>query len=147
MRERNGNATLTKEEVRHIRGMLDRKEATAAELAKSYRMSAESIRRIGRRETWAWVTETPQLSDEDLRVEAQASQERLLSLLQDKGGERQLTPDEVVEKYQQRAREPIHPGEENLSPVERLARDIERKRNLAGDKLVDELKGDDDGRG
>lgn len=56
-----GNAQLTETQVRVIRRALEENTQTVRELADMYRLSAETVRRIGRRETWGW------LPDEDIR--------------------------------------------------------------------------------
>lgn len=56
-----GNAQLTETQVRVIRRALDNNTSTVREQAEMYRLSAETVRRIGRRETWGW------LPDEDIR--------------------------------------------------------------------------------
>lgn len=53
----NKNAQLSEAQVLGIREMLDKGEATARELAQVHGVSAETIRRIGRRETWGWLQE------------------------------------------------------------------------------------------
>lgn len=65
------NAQLTEREVRLIRAALARGAKPKA-LAELYGTGVETIRRIGRRETWAWVT------DEFRPEEAEATAELAL---------------------------------------------------------------------
>lgn len=53
----NWNAQLTEAEVLVIRQKWDAREASAPMLARVYGVSGETIRRIGRRETWGWLEE------------------------------------------------------------------------------------------
>lgn len=55
----NGAAVLTEAEVRVIRKMAREEGMSAPELARIYRVSAETIRRILRGETWNWLDEEP----------------------------------------------------------------------------------------
>lgn len=57
MRQRMGNAQLTEDEVRAIRRLAH--VHSAREIAKLYGLGAETIRRLLRGETWAWVKDTP----------------------------------------------------------------------------------------
>lgn len=50
-------ATLTENEVKIILRTLRLGEKTPRELAVDYCVGVETIRKIGRRESWAWVTE------------------------------------------------------------------------------------------
>jgi len=48
------NAAVTEAQVRSIRKLLE-EGASARELSEIHQLSVETIRRIGRRETWAWI--------------------------------------------------------------------------------------------
>lgn len=81
---------LTPAEVLAIRRMCDSGTYTARSIARLYGCAAETVARIGRRETWAWLSEAPaeHSSEEDRRVaslpqgeDASASLERLMKEL------------------------------------------------------------------
>jgi hypothetical protein len=78
---------LTPAEVLSIREKWDTGRFTARGIAQVYGCAAETVARIGRRETWAWLSETPVSPGED----AAASLERVLAELKDlptgQGGE------------------------------------------------------------
>ena len=85
-----GNAQLSEAQVRSIRQLL--KEGTSArELAEIHMLSVETIRRIGRRETWGWVEDLPPppdlqqvpISPEEARL-IEESKQRFLQLLNKK---------------------------------------------------------------
>lgn len=87
---KNMNSRLTEGEVRTIRKELG-KGTTAGELARVYTVSAETIRRIGRWETWNWLEEVPGegLPDAAPKIvvdeaEMAASVERMKDLLKGK---------------------------------------------------------------
>lgn len=126
----NGNATLTLKEVRHIRMLLDTGQARAPEIARMYLMNTESVRRIGRRETWAWVPEVPELKSSDALTDAAAAS---LARVQASLG---LPVTEAV----------VRPPEESvMQKMARISAEI-RAKNERGDKLIDELKGETDGK-
>lgn len=129
-RQMNGNATLTEEEVRHIRGLLDTKEASAADLARSYRVSAETIRRIGRRETWGWIEgKVERLQSSEISTAAKESFEKLMK----------MNPElaEQLRGQQQGA----------LSATDRmtLAVKAEKAAQGLGDQMLNELQGGESG--
>lgn len=112
---------LTEEEALHIRWLLDTKKASAASIARMYLLGVETVRRIGRRESWNHLPEAAALKSEDaLATAAQASLEKL----------RQEHPE--------------------LFPVGMTARMAVaaagiREQAVRGDKLIEELKGDASG--
>ena len=63
---RQANAQITENQVRVIRQMLDDGKATPRELSAIHGLSIEQIRRIGRRESWAWVSELPVITTEGM---------------------------------------------------------------------------------
>lgn len=56
-KHRMGAATLTEKEVKIIKRRLRTQEAMPKELAQIYCVGVETIRRIGRGESWSWVVE------------------------------------------------------------------------------------------
>lgn len=99
--EYNGNAVLNELEVRHIRQLLDGKKETAAAISRSYKVSVETIRRIGRRESWGWLSEVPVRSEEDLQAGAEASLAKLQRLMaEDK--EKGKRGDELVKELMEK---------------------------------------------
>ena len=82
----NKSAILSIEEVRIIREKLD-SGVPAPALARAYGVNAETIRRIGRRETWAWL-DRPTKEDvplppitQEVQQAADESAKRLLAQL------------------------------------------------------------------
>ena len=102
-------------------------------------MSAEAIRRVGRRETWAWVQDAAPISEVALQGAVEHSQERFLRLL---SGE---------EQAQEVSTSSIAVTEESRSAAEKMAEAMmeERQRKaekaLKGDKYLGELTGGQDG--
>jgi hypothetical protein len=91
---RTANAMLTEGEVRAIRKSLEEGLRPKA-LAELYLLSVETIRRIGRRESWGWVKEEVPMPDipdvlppatEEEHRRAMESQARLLKRLGPKYG-------------------------------------------------------------
>lgn len=80
----NGNATLKPEEVRHIR-KLARDGMTTAAIARVYMVGTETIRRVVRRDTWAWLADevetTPLPDSPEVTQQIAASKERFLKML------------------------------------------------------------------
>ena len=84
----NDHRQLSPAEVLHIRRLWDdkaRNGATAASIARVYGCAAETVARIGRRETWAWLSESDDQRAEGVPAlpvvppdEAAASLDRLL---------------------------------------------------------------------
>ena len=81
-------------------------------------LNAETVRRIGRRETWAWVAEAP--SEPQMQEGAMASYRKLLA----------DNPDIKVERAVPEA-----------PAVSRIAQEIAKakEKERAGDKMLDEL--------
>jgi hypothetical protein len=79
---------LTPAEVLAIRAKWDTGRFTARGIAQVYGCAAETVARIGRRETWAWLSEEAATQP---REDAAASLERVLAELKDlptdQGGE------------------------------------------------------------
>lgn len=71
---------FTPAEVLHIRGLWDSGRFTAREIALMYGKAAETIARIGRRETYAWLPEG-QGAAESPTEGASESLERILNEL------------------------------------------------------------------
>lgn len=77
---RNGNSTLTESDVRAIRASRE----SPRHLAAFYGLGVETIRRILRRESWAWLPEEP--ADQgsaaaETQLASTQSAERLLEIL------------------------------------------------------------------
>lgn len=72
---RNGNSTLTESDVRAIRASRE----SPRRLAEFYGLGVETIRRILRRESWAWLPEEP--ADQGSAAASTQSAERLLEIL------------------------------------------------------------------
>lgn len=129
--EANGNARLTEAEVRHIRWLLDTKKSNAAEIARLRGLNAETVRRIGRRETWAWVADLP--PEETMKQQSEASVNKLL--------EDPIIAAQVAKFRAEQARQAP-------SAAERMAEEIRKAKEIEGrgDKLLDELTGEKDGK-
>lgn len=69
------------EDVRAIRRALEGKTASPQQLAQFYGCSTETIRRIARRETWAWLDAEAPRTEEELATAAAASLEKLNAML------------------------------------------------------------------
>ena len=85
-RVRRGNAGFTDEEVRHIRKLLDSGTMSARQLAAAYQKGVETIRRIGRRETFGWLVEEPDLSvtaSPEMQKRIEGSLEKMNRLLRE----------------------------------------------------------------
>lgn len=74
---RNGNSTLTESDVRAIRASRE----SPRRLAEFYGLGVETIRRILRRESWAWLPEEPADQESAAAGTSKASAERLLEIL------------------------------------------------------------------
>lgn len=74
---------LTKEEVYRIRELWDQGEITAGELGRFYKRNAETIRRIGRRDTHTSLPERGEALQraEQLKKEAAESEARVMALI------------------------------------------------------------------
>jgi hypothetical protein len=79
-----GNSELTPEEVRRIRRKLDLYYAGAEggmsprDIAKDFCLATETVRKIGRRDTWRHVSEFEVKTEDQLALDAAASKERFL---------------------------------------------------------------------
>lgn len=73
---------FTAAEVAQVRALWDSGKHTARSIAAMYGCAAETVARIGRRETWAWLPEG-QGSAAPSSGEAAASLDRLLEELKD----------------------------------------------------------------
>lgn len=70
--QRRAAASLTDEEVRRVRVQLADGDKTVRELADWHGVGHETIRKIGRRETYAWVTDVEVTRDEMKEAERAA---------------------------------------------------------------------------
>ena len=94
------NASLSEAEVRSIRLRARTERASVRLLAQEYGVGAETIRRVLRWETWAWVSEegpgaTPQEHAAAEQAAAKASLERLHAAL-----DAARKPDEMLERLE-----------------------------------------------
>lgn len=121
-----GNAKLTEELVRNIRYLLDTGQNTPKELSAIYGLGTEQVRRIGRRECWAWVTDSAiPIDSPEMTSAAGDSLKRLLALQgREKDAEQVkiLLPETAAEK------------------MARAVREAKEKEQL-GDNLLNELNG------
>ena len=80
-RQRKSNTGLIEAEVRHIRKLLV-EGMSPREIAQAYNVGLETIRRIDRRDTWAWLDQevTPKLPSTSPEAD-QAAQDSLTRLL------------------------------------------------------------------
>lgn len=122
--KRLGAATLTEAEVRVIKTKLA-EGATPRELAEVYQVGLETIRRIKRGDSWAWV-------------EGEAQEERLIPLTPELAAKAQASQEKLLRRLGMQAPERVV---ETEAGIERLAREVQR----AGepDKLLEELGGSD----
>lgn len=129
MRKRTAGATLTEPEVRIIKAKLQEGISPRA-LAGIYQVGIETVRRIDRGETWAWVKleEGIRTSDlieeqmaanppsEELKAKAAASQAAFLAKMQGKipqvTGEDAEREQRVAERFQQEANRYLKPGKD-----------------------------------
>lgn len=72
----NSNSKLSEAEVRIILNELAR-GVSAASLARTYQVSAETIRRIGRGETWGWLRHQPATPPAGLEVTEITEEDRV----------------------------------------------------------------------
>jgi hypothetical protein len=124
--KRTAGAILTEAEVRVIKRELAR-SVPARTLSQIYMVGLETIRRIARGDTWAWVGEEPETdinaSLPDLPPEHEARM---------KAAQQELLRLHRLEQVPQRA------------GLERLEREIEKAKEP--ERLLEELKGGEDGR-
>ena len=88
---------LTVEDVRQIKIIHSRGQQTPRELARFYRVGAETIRRILRGETWLSVTDQPLRSEEELNADAAASEARMVAMIAAERT-RQALPTQILEE-------------------------------------------------
>lgn len=74
----NGAAKIDEFSVRRIRAA-SKEGMTAPDLAALFGLAAETVRRIVRRETWAWVEDRPPAAADEIL----ASQERMFQMQED----------------------------------------------------------------
>lgn len=72
-----GNAKITEESVRALRRLAD--THTPKELARIYGLGLETVRRILRRDTWAWVESSMPELDETQSVEPLTEMEKKMA--------------------------------------------------------------------
>ena len=76
----NASAKFTEMEVREIKIRLQG-GASPREIAKLFGVASETIRKIHRGDTWAWVTVLPRADDAEMAAAAESSLEKMQRLL------------------------------------------------------------------
>lgn len=119
----NKSSAFTEDQVRHVR-KLAKDGWTAGEIARSFgemglHVATETVRKVIRRETWAWVTDLSDQGSGDLSADAAASAARVLQELTGQ------TADDasVVQRMEQATKD-------------------ELLRRRLGDSMIEELKGE-----
>lgn len=91
------NSALTEETVARIKGLLTRGH-TPKELGQAYGLATETIRRMGRGETWAWVSPDDTAESMEQRVDRGLGTDLALEQAREQMKAQGIDPEALVQR-------------------------------------------------